>query len=60
MSPPQHLGTSEQAKSACVLLEVELQPGRYLVLLRGTVDRKRACALSLYSSGPVTGVFLLM
>jgi hypothetical protein len=52
-TPPALLGTSQPAKSSSVFVELELQPGKYIIVCRGAVDRKRKVAVSTYSSAPV-------
>ena len=54
MGDPQDLRQSLHAKSQTVVLDLHLEPGRYLVTAHGCVDPKRRCFLSTYTSSAVS------
>lgn len=47
--PATLITTSEHARDAKLFADEVLEGGRYLVLVRGSVDRKRPCVLSTYA-----------
>jgi hypothetical protein len=53
LSPPVIHGTSPPLQSSSTSIDLNLSAGKYLVVCRGSVDRKRQTALSTYSSSPV-------